>query len=235
MGTSTIENGIYQNLFMGRFGGTTEPGVVDPYVSGYGFLWFDTIPNITFDGISTNQAQEALAALFVSMTPPTVSLEKATQTGLGGLKFSAPTNITVEDNFTVKFLEVSGTPIYTIIHGWVQYIRDIRTGLANDLNATQKSDYSASAYYWTTKPDGQTIEQAWLFTGMFPTTDPTNLYTTTRGAGEKLEVDITFSFDNVWPLARTDPNFGSTFVVSKVESLIATILSFQSTWLSWSG
>jgi len=238
MANATINGAIYSNLYSTKFGGTTEPGVADPYLSGYGWVWFKDFPaevaNYT-QGLTQNQCMSALTALAIGYTLPEVTLGTTTQEGLGGLSFSVPTKLEIGHTCTIKFIEMSGTPVYSIIHGWIQYIRDVRTGLAANLNATNKASYSASCYFWTTKPDGQTIEEAYLVTGMFPTTDPIATFNTERATVEKHETDITFSLDNIWPSTSANSNFGNAFILNNISSLQSQLLAMRNTWINWGG
>ena len=44
------------------------------------------------------------------------------------------------------------------------------------MEAYNKENYGATLAYWTTKPDGVTVEFAAIYTGMFPTKDPMDLF-----------------------------------------------------------
>ena len=205
-------NVVNENQFDRNFGGTTK-GVADPYISGYHFISFVKIPDSLTKyvsrgdgknhGIGTKaEIQNTLAASCLSVTPPGGTLNKAEFTGLGGTKFSVPTNIDYGNTITVKFLEYSSLPIMSIIGGWVRMIRDYRTGTSQldgsgDSEYT-KSNYAGSLLYWTTKPDGRSVEFSALYTGVFQTKDPMDLYTGDVTAVDKLEPDIEFNVDWIW-------------------------------------
>ena len=206
-------NVVAENQFDRNFGGTTV-GVADPYISGYHFINFVKLPiELTKfikygdgerHGIGSElEISQTLNASCLSVTPPGGTLNKAEFTGLGGIKFAVPTNVDYGNTLTVKFLEYSSLPILSIIGGWVRMIRDYRTGtsqLAGTAGTTEytKANYAGTLLYWTTKPDGLTVEFSACYTGIFPTKDPMDLYTGDLTAVDKLEPDIEFNVDWIW-------------------------------------
>lgn len=199
---------LTQNNFDRNFGGSIA-GTADPYISGYHFISFEHWPEgLTDDyykmghqysGVSGTEASQVLESSCLSVTPPGGTLNKTEFTGLGGIKWSVPTNIDYGNTVTIKFLEYSYLPILSVIHGWFRLIRDYRTGTTQlEGENYNKSQYSASMLYATTKPDAMTIEYYAMFTGMFPAKDPQDLYTSDLTSVDKLEVDIEFNCDWVW-------------------------------------
>jgi len=87
-------------------------------------------------------------------------------------------------------------------------IRDNKIGLTalagNNGNDTltkfnyNKADYSATLLYYTTKPDGVTVEHATAYSGVFPTKDPLDSFTGDITAIDKLEIDINYNVDMIW-------------------------------------
>ena len=205
---------VAENPYDRRFGGTSA-GVADPYISGYHFIYFKKLPPQLTDyigyvdrgGETSTQAglgkegdvQNLLSASCLSVTPPGGTLNKTEFTGLGGTKWSVPTNFDYGNTLTVKFLEFSSTPIMKIFHGWIKMIRDYRTGVSNlQGDDYTKGKYAGTMLYWTTKPDGKTVEYSACYTGAFPTKDPQDLYSGDIGAYDKVEVDMEFSIDWAW-------------------------------------
>lgn len=94
---------------------------------------------------------------------------------------------------------MSGLPIMRIIGGWVKLIRDNKIGLGPLIGGDyNKSSYAATVFYWTTKPDGKTVEFSACYSGVFPTKDPQDLFTGDLASVDKLEMDISFNVDFVW-------------------------------------
>jgi len=203
------------NRFDRHFGGT-QRGTADPYISGYHFVHFKDLPSyletaIKNDagdlGIDSNETiQKILAASTLAVTPPGGTLNKAEFTGLGGTKWSVPTNIDYGNTLTIRFLEYSRLPILHIFHSWFRLMREYRTGTSplygsgpsgGDTTYTKKS-YSGTVLYWTTKPDGATVEYSACYTGVFPTKDPQDSYSGDVTAVDKLELDMEFSLDWIW-------------------------------------
>ena len=194
-----------------HFGGTLK-GTADPYISGYQFVYFPTLPsNLKFYANTFSAPNmipdipHLLGGACLSVTPPGGTLNKAEFTGLGGTKWEVPTNIDYGNTITVKFLEFQGLPIFNIFHGWFRMMRDYRTGTSS-LNSPgpvaglsyTKSSYTGTMLYWTTRPDGLSVEYAAFYTGLFPTKDPQDSFAGDITAVDKLEIDIEFSLDWIW-------------------------------------
>ena len=183
--------------------------------------------------MTLQQMQQVLSALCQRVTPPTVTLNKTTQTGIGGKKWSTPSNIDVGDTVTVSFFEVSGMPITKIISAWVDMIRDMRTGTSLiEQDDYTKKKYSATGIYFLTKPDGKTMEMAYYFTGMFPQKKPTDSLSLDVATNDKVDMDIDFNADNVWE-HRNDGK--QTFIQQKCETLIQTISDIKKKYIEWNG
>lgn len=196
------------NRFSRKFAGSTTDSV-DPYISGYFFVNFSYLPAklVDFirhskgnDGIGTTaEVKNLLAASCLSVTMPGATVNKAEFTGLGGIRWSVPSNVEFDNTVTLRFLEYSSLPLLAIFHGWTRMIRDYRAGVSPlKGNEYTKSEYSGTMYYWTTKPDGHTVEYFACLTGLFPMKDPTDQYGGDITTYDKLEVDIDFNVDYVW-------------------------------------
>ncbi len=202
------------NLLSRRWGGHSV-GVADPYITGYHFIWFDKIPSglikslntpmdpVT-DALTSDEIQKVLAATCTGVTPPGGTLNKIEFTGLGGVKWAVPGNLDYGNSVSVKFTEMQGLPITTIMHKWVKAIRDYRTGATQLLDdkagkpGYSKADYSSLMYYWTTAPDAKTIEYFACYDGVFPTKDPADLHASDIESIGKLDIEIEFNVDYVW-------------------------------------
>ena len=205
---------VMNNTAVDRHFGGSDPNIAaDPYISGYHYIQFVRVPTKLIEWIKagdggtpyelTDEAKvrQFLQGACLSVTPPGGTLNKTEFTGIGGIKWAVPTNIDYTNVLTVKFLEFSSLPVLNIISGWVRLIRDMKTGttaLNDSAIAYTKADYTGSMFYWTTKPDGKTVEYSACYTGMFPTKDPQDLYSGDLTAVDKLEVDIEFNVDWIW-------------------------------------
>jgi len=191
--------------------GGTLVGIAEPYVTGYHHIWFDYLPEIvkvdanTVPGnLTDKEVQALLAGSCLSVTPPGGTLNKISFTGLGGTKWAVPGSIDYGDSISIKFVEYSGLPICQIFHEWVKGIRDYRTGVSskliagNDRTGYSKKQYAARLYYWTTAPDGVTVEYYACYTGVFPTKDPQDLLSSDVENVGKIEPEIEFNVDYVW-------------------------------------
>jgi len=203
---------LSENIVTRKFGGTTV-GIAEPYVSGYHFVWFDRLPPLLasayvqegISGVSSNsEIKNILAATCLSVTPPGGTLNKVEFTGLGGIKWAVPGSVDYGNTVSVKFLEMSKTPILDIMHGWVKLIRDYRTGISDLLISGEegvgnsKAVYAGLMYYWTTAPDGKTVEYYACYDGLFPGKDPQDLYTSDVETNGRLDIEIEFNVDYAW-------------------------------------
>ena len=202
---------LQRNILTRKFGGTTY-GVADPYVTGYHFIWFEQLPPslgkyVGANGNSgitvNNEIQNVLAASCLSVTPPGGTLNKVEYTGLGGVKWAVPGNIDYGNAVSIKFVEFNKLPILDIMHNWVKLIRDYRTGISDledgpDGSGYTKTTYSGLLYYWTTAPDGVTVEYSACYDGVFPAKDPQDLFTSDVETVGRLDIEIEFNVDYTW-------------------------------------
>ena len=197
-----------ENMLSRRWGGHNS-GVADPYITGYHFIWFEGLPELfavgdpVTDSLNIDDVSKVLAATCTGVTPPGGTLNKVEFTGLGGVKWAVPGNLDYGNSVSVKFTEMQGLPITTIMHRWVKAIRDYRTGATEIFNDSDgagysKKTYSSLLYYWTTAPDAQTIEYYACYDGVFPTKDPADLHASDIESIGKLDVEIEFNVDYVW-------------------------------------
>jgi hypothetical protein len=198
------------NRFSRRWG--TIASIVEPYITGYHFVRWSYLPtalgaNVAYAGKGTNtelgnkDIRNVLESSTLSVTIPGATINKAEFNGLGNIKWAVPTNIEWDNTCTCKYLEASGLPVFSIMHGWVRMIRDYRSGvttLDSQAGGYNKSTYAATMYYWTTEPNGKWVEYHCCMTGMFPTKDPTDLFGHDITSYDKLEIDIDYNVDYLW-------------------------------------
>lgn len=225
-------NELSQNIFTRKFGGTTA-GVADPFLTGYGFIWMDKLPPALPDyvsdqvaGISSNDdIRNVLAATCTGVTPPGWTISNVEMPGLGGLKWNVPGAIEHGHEITLKFFEMNRAPIYSIIHAWCKLIRDYRTGVT-ELEDTDngegytKKTYAGLLYYWNTAPDGKTVEFAKCYDGLYPTKEPSDLFSFDIETVGRLDMEITFSLDYAWE---------EPWVYEKCQSLVNRFMDAKDT------
>ena len=194
-----------------NFGGTLK-GIAEPYVTGYHHIWWEKLPDIasvsdvdsTPGFVNADDAKKILAGSCLSVTPPGGTLNKISFTGLGGTKWAVPGSIDYGDSISIKFVEYSGLPVTQFFHEWVKGIRDYRTGVSSKLTAGvsrtgyAKNLYAGTLLYWTTAPDGESIEYSACYTGVFPLKDPQDLLSSDVENVGKIEPEIEFNVDYIW-------------------------------------
>ena len=200
-----------KNAFSRKFGSLGNG--VDPYISGYSFINFSTIPKslpqiINATRLETvvadaRQISNVLNSSMFSTTLPGKNLNNVDIQALGGITWSAPSSITQDNTFSVRFLEFSGLPIHSIFKGWCRLIRDSRSGTslldeANGDLSYLSSNYGSTVYYWTTKPDGVTLEFSCCLVGAYPQRDPTDLFGHDIASNDRVDIDMDFKFLYMW-------------------------------------
>lgn len=196
------------NSFTRKWG--TRSSSVDPYITGYHFTsWAYLPPSLTnavgqpggwSQGYGQGAIKNILQSSCLSVTIPGGTLNKAEFNGLGNIRWAAPSNVDYDNNCSMRFLEASGLPIHSIMHGWIRLIRDYRTGvsLLTQGESYTKANYSGTVYYWTTEPNGIAVEYHCCMTGLFPARDPSDQFGHDITAYDKLEIDIDFNVDYLW-------------------------------------
>lgn len=198
------------NKFTRRFGGNTLGNSVDPYITGYCFIKMAYMPepisaymresSTVYPPISMNKTDisNVLESSVLSVTLPGGTMNKAEFQGLGGTKYAVPTYQDIDNTFSMRFTEFQGTPIMNIIRAWTKMMRDYRSGVSRITPIYTKSNYAGSMFYWTTLPDGVTIQYASLLTGIYPTRYPSDLFGHDITNIDKLEIDVDFNVDYLW-------------------------------------
>ena len=215
-------NNVLNNVRSRNFGGTNSKYSCEPYISGYGFIkWYlppavsDYLQGVT-GGIDTNdlhqtgvETSEAMAGKMLSnacvgVTPPNQTLDFAYIEGSCGVKFGLPQAVRYGDTLNIKYLEMSGTPIFKIHKAWFEMIRENKVGLLtpsigrNHTSASLRQLYAGNVLYWTTKPDGCTVEFAALYAGVIPSRDPQDGFNFDISSVDKSEMDYEYHIDYIW-------------------------------------
>jgi len=221
---------VNKNLFTRAFGGTKEPVVADPFISGYAFIKFENLP-AQIRATEPN-AVNLLTATAIGVTLPTIDLNKTTIRGLGGTKWSVPTDLVIGDTVSVRYVELAGLPISKIHTDWVYLIRDIRFGASN-IQGASKTKYAANLLYVTTKPDGVTIENAYYMTGIFPQRIPSDSHNFDVNTVDRVEIEITYNVDNIYLYQEGLKISGNEFVLAKARQLIQKVSTYKQTIKAW--
>jgi len=222
---------LYKTPTTKTFGGTNV-GTADPTITGYGGIFFDEVPSRMSEklDLSTSDITKILVSSSLSLSVPSITINKTTFNGLGGKKWSVISNIDVGDSISVRFNEWSSLPLAKIFYAWADIARSPRHH-ASRLNKAAdytKSAYSCTIYYWmlnpTMDPSPDAIEIAFAFTGCFPDKVPVDGFGFDVNTNDKVEHDISFNVDEMF--TSLDPDG---------EELLQTCASIASElgWESW--
>lgn len=236
------KTGVYKPPFASLFDqptvktfGGTKIGTADPVITGYGGIYFDELP----DGLSSNldlstdEITKLLVSSSLSITVPSITLNKTTLNGIGGKKWSVITNVDVGDSISIRFTEWSSLPLAKIFYAWTDIARSPRhhSSKYNSYKEYTKSAYSCTIYYWMTTatmdPSADAIEIAFAFTGCFPDKVPTDAFGLDVNTNDKVEHDITFNVDEMF--CSLDPD--GEWLLRRCETIAKTNLN----WEEWKG
>lgn len=133
-------------------------------------------------------------------TPTIVTTE--IKGGYGGKSFEIPTGVEDSTNeFTVKLLELAGSPVREILHTWINSVVDFDSGLLhyNGLVAAGQLGYSqanhtAEFIFVSTDRTGMKVEYACHLTNCFPKEVPTDHFNADDPSQhDKVEIDVKFT------------------------------------------
>lgn len=199
-----------------NFGGTNINNACEPYLSGYHFIkWFlpDTLKNYISDYMTPNLNDQTdlyadtdklgniLSAACIGFTPPGQSIEFVQYDGSCGIQWNNPIKVNYGSNINIKYIEMSGLPIYKIHKCWFDMIRYAHQGVADgyEPDVTHiRSNYAAKLLYWTTKPDGCSIEYYAAYSGVIPEKDNGENFSSDLSSIDKLELDCSYKIDYIW-------------------------------------
>lgn len=202
-----------RNLFNKRFnyGINTE----DAFVLGYFGMSFDMSniaekivesAKITSDGQaerrlwSSEDMGRAMSALCEGVSGvPGGTLNVVDVTAMGGVKWGIAGGIDFGDTVTIKFRELSGMPMRTLMMAWVNLIRHTNSGMSM-LNGDDytKTYWTCNADYYILRPNGRSVEAGIRFEGMYPMGDLGSQISTDLGSIDGQSFDVTFHVDAMY-------------------------------------
>lgn len=219
---------IAQGIRDRNFGGTKADMVAEPYVSGYQYTYWKLPTQLeSVSGYYQNTTMgmsdvfgkaasmaDVLSATCTSVTPPGVTLNTVEFNAIGGAKYYAPGSIEPGTELSCRFTEFSGLPVHGILHRWVEMIRHNRAGTTKLVGSDYaKNNYSGTVLYWTTKPDGKTIEYAAAYSGVFPKSSMLESFSGDITSVEKVELEVSFQIDFIytedWVYAAAEAKAGA--------------------------
>jgi len=203
-----------------NFGGTSNIYACEPYISGFFFIkWYlpETLTNFLNSyttSIENNQTdfsqgggkkqtcENILSAACVGVTPPGQSIDFVEYRGSCGVVWNNPMRVNYGHSLNIKYIEMSGLPIYRIHKCWIDMIRDAHQGVEGKPyepeTTFQKQNYAGSVLYWTTKPDGCTPEYCCAYSGVIPERDNQESFGSDISGIDKVELDMSYRIDHLW-------------------------------------
>ena len=165
---------------------------IDPYTTGYQWLFFTGLPKSLEE-----QHGSFLTAICQSVTIPGITVNQISHGGTNNFTWQTPGTVEfTSKSFSVKMQEFVGLPTLSIVGQWVNIFRNMLTGTADlESGSASQGDYKGKAIYVTTMFDVRQVAFAAAFTGIYPTTVPTNNFSSDKTTHDKVEHEIEFSFD----------------------------------------
>ncbi len=141
-----------------------------------------------------------LTAICQSVTIPGITVNQISHSGTNNFTWQTPGTVEfTSKSFSAKMQEFVGLPTLSIVGQWVNIFRNMLTGTADLENGSaSQGDYKGKAIYVTTMFDVRQVAFAAAFTGIYPTTVPTNNFSSDKSTHDKVEHEIEFSFDNMY-------------------------------------
>lgn len=196
---------------MGNFFNGTDPTTfsdieLDPFVGGFSVIlwvklpsWFEKDNDLKNYRVMTQKAMHSFQGITDAELQTTTQ-----QYGFAGNEVNFATGINRNNtDFTIGFKEYSGSPILKLHEKWINYIRDINTGIATypkefDVEYSARN-HSGVLLYISLRPDvnnsgHDNIERAFLFSNVIPTNIPlSSLYNYELGSQDSpTSIDIQF-------------------------------------------
>lgn len=188
------------NFFSGGF--QTNEFAVDPLVSGYAFIFWTKVPKWVEDEFPgfrqmTQRNFRALGGIgnFEISGISTQAGFTANENLIAGM-------IAKQQGLTLTHKEFSGSPIRNSYTYWQTGIRDPETGIARypkeaGIPYAQKN-HTGELLYVQTRPDadnvdGNIIEFAQYYTGVWPMIVPRDHHNHTAGTSDQVEMEITLA------------------------------------------
>lgn len=202
----------HQNLLTRVFGGGEHKGpfTADPFVKGYGFVYIEPLSKL--GNILDESATLKLSALARSVSLSNITLEAETVEGLGGVKFTHPTKLTMPDRATIEYMEIQNGFVMNTFKRWVSMIRDIRFGASNLVGMGTEGNgmytrkvFASTMHIIITLPDAITPVQVFCLTGVYPLTIPLEAYNFNITDNSKADISIEFAFDNIYFVDMSNP------------------------------
>ncbi len=168
------------NFFTGADPTSFEGVELDPFVSGYSFIYWVRLPEWFKEDEDLRYFQTLTQKTMVSFNGfSDVELQESSQQyGFAGNETSHVTGIQKGNtDFTIGFKEYSGTPLTKMVNKWVNLIRDKNTGIAlypKLYNVEYSSrNHTGILLYISMRPDvtntgKDNVEKAFLYSNVFP-------------------------------------------------------------------
>lgn len=202
---------VFKEPFSRKYGGTSK-GVADPYLRGYNFTCWQTLPTILKDninsivGINEDQCKNLLSGASIGWTVPSSTLQRTAFNNLIGTHWNVATNTDYGDSFSITYNEFQDAPISRIHSYWLRIMDNVLTGNESKISTYEKKYYVATVYLIQTKANVKKqpieidalIEKAFAMTGVFPTTDNNDVFGGDIANISKTELNIQYNIDYIW-------------------------------------
>jgi len=207
----------------------------EPLVTGYFFLSFNypaTVAapsNAQYGAVSKDNAIAVMNAVNTGIDLPDISISVVTIDGLGGTWNSVPGRLDIGKTFNVKYWETFNGEVVNIHRQWVFQLRDPRSGAARvHTDATAKGPatnyrqdrYKGQLWWFMTDPNIDRVIFAIEFLGIWPTNLPLSNIANDVATNDKVEINITYSYDRPYFYPGTVVHTSSKYLGNRHKMMI---------------
>ena len=194
----------------------------DPYISGYAFIKWISVPNWLLDPSEFKLLSERNFKGFSGISDITMGTAAITA-GFTGNESHYAKDITKNSDFTLKYTAHSGSPLDKQYNAWISGIRDPKTGIATYCKDAgldyHSSNHTGVLLYVVTRPDAdnfakKNIEFAALYTKVMPTKISLNQFNFEAGNHDVSELEQEFkAYMHIGPKVEA---FAAGYLADKV-------------------
>jgi len=206
----------------------------EPLVTGFFFLSFEyptaieSPENKEYGSNTKAQANAVLNSVNTGIDLPDISISQVVVEGLGGTWNAVPGRLDIGKTFNVKYWETFNGEVINVHRQWLFQIRDPRSGAARiggskspaDVATKYRQDkYKGQLWWWMTDPNIDRIVFAIEFLGIWPTNLPLSNITNDIATNDKIEINITYSYDRPFFYPGTVVHCSDKYLSSRFKML----------------
>jgi len=225
----------YKNQFNRVFVADGMDYESEPLVTGYFFLSFNypssiaSPSNSQYGSVTRDNAIAVMNAVNTGIDLPDISISVVTIDGLGGTWNSVPGRLDIGKTFNVKYWETFNGEVVNVHRQWLFQLRDPRSGAARvhtdsaakGIATNYRQDkYKGQLWWFMTDPNIDRVIFAIEFLGIWPTNLPLSNIANDVATNDKVEINITYSYDRPYFYPGTVAHTSSKYLGNRHKMMI---------------